>query len=302
MKRNNSNRLGEFDTTQGAPSADADAAIAAASNDVQSGNLSDLSFVSGVDIVEIPSKGFLYPEGHPMHGRSTVEMRHMTAKEEDILTNPALIKNGTALDRVLNSLIVEPKMDTDSLIIGDKNALLLAARISAYGEEYNAKVTCPVCASNQTYEFDLGEIQPGALDELTMAIEGAELTQNKTVLIRTPKTNLLFELRPMLGADEKELDKQAKKYKKLKIPTTVGLTDNFANLTVSINGENDPVQVRRVYENLPAYDFRFLRKMYQRCMPSVDLLSDFTCTECGAEEVISVPLNATFFWPDARIQ
>ena len=212
MKRNNSNRLGEFDTTQGAPSADADAAIAAASNDVQSGNLSDLSFVSGVDIVEIPSKGFLYPEGHPMHGRSTVEMRHMTAKEEDILTNPALIKNGTALDRVLNSLIVEPKMDTDSLIIGDKNALLLAARISAYGEEYNAKVTCPVCASNQTYEFDLGEIQPGALDELTMAIEGAELTQNKTVLIRTPKTNLLFELRPMLGADEKELDKQAKNY------------------------------------------------------------------------------------------
>ena len=302
MKRNNSNRLGEFDTDTGAAPADPPTAAMAATADQETGNLSDLSFVTGTDIVELPSKGFLYPEGHAMHGLSTIEMRHMTAKEEDILTNATFIKNGTALDRVLKSLIVEPKVDLDSLIVGDKNALLLAARISAYGEDYTANVTCKVCGANQEYQFNLEEIQPSVFDELTMAIEGGELTENKTILIRTPKTNLLFELRPMLGADEKQMEQKAKKYKKLKIPTTVGLIDNFVNLTVSINGEKNPSQIRRVYDNLPAYDFRFLRKIYQKCVPNVDLLSDFSCSECGAEEVISVPLNATFFWPDTEVQ
>ena len=298
MKRNSSKRLGDVGSST-APTMDD--AIASAAINSQNEGLSDLSFVVGVDVVDLPSGGILYPEGHPLEGQSTIELKHMTAKEEDILTNAALIKNGTALDRVLNSLIINQNVPLDSLIVGDKNALLLAARKSAYGEDYSAKVTCPACATNQTYDFDLGEIEGSSMDQITMLAEGVELTQNKTILITTPKTGLTFELRPMIGVDEKEIEKKTKRYKKLKIPATVGLTDNFALITVSINGEHDRSQIERVFEQLPAYDFRHLRRVYKACMPNIDLLAAFTCSECSAEEVINVPLNATFFWPDVRL-
>jgi len=105
----------------------------------------------------------------------------------------------------------------------------------------------------------------------------------------------------MIGADEKALAEKTKRLKKLRVNESVGLIDNFSMITISINGETNPHQIREVYEQLPAFDFRHLRRAYQAAMPDIELLAPLSCNECGAEEVIGVPLNANFFWPDVKV-
>ena len=72
--------------------------------------------------VSLPSKGLLYPKESPLSS-GEIEMKYMTAKEEDILTNSNFIKNGTVIDKLLQSMIVTP-INYDELLVGDKNAIL----------------------------------------------------------------------------------------------------------------------------------------------------------------------------------
>jgi hypothetical protein len=115
------------------------------------------SFVVPTEFVELPSQGKFYPEGHPLRGARYIEIKQMTAKEEDILTSRTLLKKGVALDRVISNLIVDKRIDPDSLLVGDRNAIIIATRVSGYGNEYTTKVTCPNCATVQEYNFDLND-------------------------------------------------------------------------------------------------------------------------------------------------
>ena len=107
------------------------------------------------EFVELPSQGIFYPAGHPLAGQKTVEIRYMTAKEEDILTSRSLLKEGVALDRMLQNILVNSAIDISSLLVGDKNALLVAARRTGYGPEYETRVACPACDTSQEYSFDI---------------------------------------------------------------------------------------------------------------------------------------------------
>ena len=113
------------------------------------------SFVVPTEFVEIPSQGKYYSQNHPLANQDTIEIKQMTAKEEDILTSRTLLKKGVALERVLESIILNKAIHPDSLLVGDRNALIIAARVSAYGNEYNTTVTCPECGTSQEYGFDL---------------------------------------------------------------------------------------------------------------------------------------------------
>ena len=113
------------------------------------------SFVSPTEFVELPSKGLFYPEGHSLHGIDTVEIRYMTAKDEDILTSKALLRKGVAIDRLLKNVIVDSGVRIDDLLIGDKNAILVATRITGYGPEYNTKVGCVACGEVTEFNFML---------------------------------------------------------------------------------------------------------------------------------------------------
>ena len=117
------------------------------------------SFVVPTEFVELPSKGAFYPVGHPLHNQTTIEIKQMTAKEEDILTSRSLLKQGVAIDRVIQSVIIDRSIDVSSLLIGDKNALVIASRVSGYGNDYNTTVTCPNCETKQDYSFDLNMAQ-----------------------------------------------------------------------------------------------------------------------------------------------
>ena len=114
-----------------------------------------LSYVTPTEFVELPSRGKFYSTDHPLHNKEVIEMRYMTAKDEDILTSPALLKNGVAIDRLIENLIVDKNVSANSLLLGDKNAVILAARISGYGEQYEVNVNCPACGTTIEHSFDL---------------------------------------------------------------------------------------------------------------------------------------------------
>ena len=90
------------------------------------------------ETIELPSKGLIYPEDNPLSS-GKVEIKYMTAKEEDILSNQTYIQNGTVLEKLLESVIVS-KINLKDLIIGDNNAVLIATRILGYGADYTVNM------------------------------------------------------------------------------------------------------------------------------------------------------------------
>ena len=170
---------------------------------------STLSFVVPTEIVDLPSKGFYYPEGHPLHGKDTIEIRFMTAKDEDTLTNQSLLKKGLALEKVLQDIIVDKSILLDDVLIGDKNAIIVAARKSAYGAEYETKVTCPSCGKVQQHLFDLNECSVTELVDLSILEEQEiKMTEWGTFLVSLPVSKLVVELKLLTSKDETFLAKK----------------------------------------------------------------------------------------------
>ena len=249
-----------------------------------------LHFVAPTELVELPSKGLLYPEGHPLHNQEEIEIKLMTAKEEDILVNKSLLKKGVALDRMLQSIIVNKKIKLDDLLVSDKNALIIAARISAYGADYNAQVTCPNCGVVSDYSFDLEEKELKYLYEHDR--DDIRNNENGNFLVTLPKTKVEVEFRLLRGVDEKALIQKNKKNKGV-----ISLTDQFKTFIVSVNGVTDQNTLSQFIEVMPAYDSKFLRLAYADVLPSVDLKQYFECSECDHSQDMEVPFTVEFFWP-----
>tara|TARA_B100001113_G_C21113390_1_gene624287 strand:- start:1556 stop:2428 length:873 start_codon:yes stop_codon:yes gene_type:complete len=262
-----------------------------------------LNFVAPTEFVEIPSKGKFYPQGHPLQGVESVEIRQMTAKEEDILSSKTLLKQGVAIDRFLQSVIVDKKLNSDSMLIGDKNALIVAARCSGYGLDYGTTITCPNCTATSNLSIDLSEAkQPYAGYHAESALEPLEGVEgpNETgsYFITLPVSKARFEVKLMTGREEKAFAKRLETRRK-KRQAEAMLTDQFKTFTLSINGVGDLRQMYRFIDNLPVRDSRFLRNQYQKLSPALNLKHDFICDECGYEQEVEVPITAQFFWPDS---
>jgi hypothetical protein len=196
-----------------------------------------LSYVTPTEFVELPSRGKFYPSDHPLHNKEVIEMRFMTAKDEDILTSPALLRNGLAIDRLIENLIVDNNVSVNDLLLGDKNAVILAARISGYGEQYNVNVTCPNCEASIEHQFDLSEIphQNGTIPEDDN--ENVYLTPEGTFVAKLPKSQFSVEFKLLTGQDEDYLEKVALKTKKLNLPEA-SATNLLKRLVVSVNDVN----------------------------------------------------------------
>ena len=169
-----------------------------------------LSFTVPTDLVDLPSRGQYYPSGHPLCGVDAIEMRHMTAREEDLLVSQTLIEKGVAIDRLLRNLVVDPNIDLGDLLTGDKNALIVAARISGYGPEYETALKCPACDVQQDFEFDLSQgFHAGAVgdkDELNEALEDVQVTDHGTFLIELPRCSHTVEVRLLTARQEEEIE------------------------------------------------------------------------------------------------
>ena len=250
------------------------------------------SFVVPTEFVELPSKGKFYPENHPLHEQETIEIKQMTAKEEDILTSRSLLKKGIAVERVLHSLMVDKRVDPESLIVGDRNAIIIAARVSGYGHEYTTKIACPACSAQQQYTFDLN-------DAVITSGQSAEVTPNGdgTYSVLLPKTKLTATFRVLTGRDEKRLTASVEKSRKSNKADKI-ITSQLKNIICAVNGNDTEEAISYVADNLPSMDSAYLRKAYRLTAPDVDLSQHFDCIACDHSQEMEVPLTADFFWPD----
>lgn len=250
-----------------------------------------LEFVSPTEFVDLPSKGKFYPEGHPLYGKDTLEIKFMTAKEEDILTSKSLLKKGVAIDRMLQNLIVDKAVRLEHLLSGDKSAILLAARISGYGPEYSIQIACPSCEEKSRFTFDLSSLDHKDISDVEDL--SLEHTQRGTFVYTLPRSGAKVEFRLLTSGDESQMTQEMISSKKQENVST----DQLKRVVVSVNGVEDKNQLKLFIDNMPALDARFLRSAIKRITPDVDMLQTFTCASCDHEEEVEVPLTTEFFWP-----
>ena len=259
----------------------------------QSGG-TEFSFVTPTEFVELPSKGQFYGENHPLHQAEVVEIRHMTAKEEDILTSEALLKRGVAVDRMLQSVLVDKQVKVTELLIGDKNALIVASRITGFGPHYETMIGCPSCGQNVSNAFNLGELE---LVDHTSLPANVTLNEDGTFNAHLESIDFSVQLKLLTGADEQRWTEKKSKKKKLKLPDSA-VTDQLKLIVVGVDDRTETPVVAQFVDMCPTRASREIRSAYEAVMPNVDLNQEFTCPECDHDGRIGVPLTADFFWPD----
>jgi hypothetical protein len=250
-----------------------------------------LSFLNPTHFVDLPSKGKFYSKGHPLFGKDTVEIRFMTAKEEDILTSRSLLKKGVAIDRMLQSVLVDKSINLEELLIGDKNALIVGARVTGYGEEYETKVQCPSCGANVRHTFYLDNLKTTCPQP---EIE-KQLLETGTFTTKLPITKFEVEMILLKGSDEKVLTSLAEQKKAAKLDEST-ISDQLKMLVVSINGIKDKEVIDKFISMCPAGDAKHIRKLYADNVPNIDMTQKFTCRSCESEMEMEVPFTVDFFW------
>ena len=233
------------------------------------------------EIVELPSQGKLYPEGHPL-AEGKIEMKYMTAKEEDILTNQSYIRDGVVLDKLLQSLIVT-KFDYNDLLIGDKNAIMIAARVLGYGKDY--KFTY----AGEEEVVDLSKIEPLPLHEEVTKSSSNEFS------FTLPQSDNTITFKLLTHGDERKIEQELKGLTKLGKNNSPVVTTRLKYQITSINGEEDKAKIREFVDNyLLAQDSRALRERIKQIGPDVDL----TFFPQGSDRRVDIPIGLSFFWPD----
>lgn len=236
------------------------------------------------EIVELPSKGLLYSEESGLKS-GKVEMKYMTAKEEDILTNQSYISKGIVLDKLMQSLIVS-EINYDELLVGDKNAIMVAARILGYGSEYVFDY------AGEEQVVDLSLLENKEINE-SLFVQG----QNEfPFTLPHTGTNVTFKL--MDGHTENKIDREIKGLKKVNKLSSAELSTRMKHLIVSVEGDDTPKTIRDFVDNyLLARDSRALREYMKDIQPDIDL--ETTITVNGEEREMEVPIGINFFFPDA---
>ncbi len=241
-----------------------------------------MEFKLPTEIVELPSKGLLYPEDNPLSS-GQVEIKYMTAKEEDILTNANYINDGTVLDRLMKAIIVSD-INYDDLLIGDKNAIMVSSRILGYGKDYKFSY------QGEEHTVDLSTLENKVIDE-SLFSKG-----NNKFSFTLPATKMDIEFKILTHADEVKISQEIKGLQKINSNNTSNLTTRLKYMILSVDGNSERSVIRKFIDNyLLAQDARALRTYINEIQPDVDL----TFFRGQTEEKTSLPIGLNFFWPDA---
>jgi hypothetical protein len=234
------------------------------------------------EVVDLPSKGLVYPEASPLSS-GKIEMKYMTAREEDILTNQAYIQKGTVLDKLLESLIVTKGINVKDLIVGDKNSLFVAARVLGYGKDYSFTYA----GEEITIDLSLIENKPFDETQITKGINEFSYT--------LPHSNNKITYKLLTGNDESNVEKEIEGLKKINKDFSPELSTRLKYMITSVEGNRDTKSIREFVDNyLLAKDSRALREHVKHTQPDVDLTF---ITDSGLE--VAIPIGISFFWPDA---
>lgn len=246
-----------------------------------------------VELVPLPSGGRVYQQGSPLASRESLEIRAMTAKEEDILTSRALLKKGTAITELIRSCIMDKSVNVSDLLVGDRNALMVAVRITGYGAEYPVDLECPECDAKTQHVFNLGELPLRRLS-IDPVAENNNLFE---FVLPVSKKNVKFKF--LTGRDEDDMAAMAEKQKKHALGNESAVTTGLQYAIVSVEGVTDRSKIANFVKNMPAMDSRALRAYIRENEPGIVMKQDVACEKCGHSEEVDMPLGVNFFWPSS---
>jgi len=247
------------------------------------------SFPFPTEVISLPSKGLIYPESNPL-SKGEITIKLMTAKEEDILTSAALIKKGIQLDKLLESIVVEPGVNINDLVIGDKNAILITSRILAFGPDYEAKIKDPFDGDEIDVTIDLSQIKIKDIDE-----DKLNRKNEFEFFLPISKKNIKFKI--LTHGDEMMINKDIEASEKT-LKQSNEITTRYRRIIVEVDGNRDMGYISNFVTNqLLAGDSKALRKYIAEITPDLDLKFDYTSPITGETEALRIPFGIGFFYP-----
>ena len=251
----------------------------------------DREFQVPTDDVPLPSEGIFYA-----NNQKSVEIKYLTAEDENILLSPELIRSGRVLDVLLENSVISKDLRPSEMLTGDRNAVLLALRTTGYGDEYDVKITCSECGEEFSVTVILSKLKTKGLSD--------KPDNNGEFAVTLPKMKIPIKFRLLNGADEARLTKVSETGKRRltkDISVSTLLTERLLLHIMEANGNRDKIYIKKMISAMPIYDSLFLREYIRNIEPGVDMTDFFTCTHCGATKEYDIPITAKLFWPNANI-
>ena len=238
------------------------------------------------EMVDLPSKGYFYTDGHPLSS-GKVEVKYMTAKEEDILTSQNLIQQGLVIDKLLESLIVDKSIKLDDMLIGDKNAIMVAARVLGYGKDYQFEY------DGVEQSVDLSTLEPVELDF-------SKFTKNQNEFnFKLPNSEREVVFKLLNGGDEKDIEAEITAKEKISKEESSELTTRLKKMILSIDGKSEKSHINNFVDNeFLSRDSLAFRRYLSSITPDVDMTTKVV-DSTGKESEVTIPVTLRFFWPSA---
>lgn len=246
------------------------------------------------EIIPLPTKGWFYPESSPLSS-GEIEIKQMTAKEEDILANQELIKKGKVLEKLLDSLIVNKLIKQDEILVPDKNAIFIAVRRLAYGDDYPVSITCPSCGTINKVSINLGNLisKPFNFE--------AHPKGDNSFSFSLPNSKITITYKLLNQSDEQNIESETEQLRKISKENPRDLTTRLKYLITSVDGNPDKQNIRKfIDEKLTAKDSLAFRRHMRDTNPDIDRTFNFKCNHyaCNLERRLDMPIEASFLWPD----
>jgi hypothetical protein len=242
-------------------------------------------------VISLPSEGKVYPESNPL-SKGTLEIKYMTAREEDILADRNLINKGIVLQKLLESVVVQPGVNVDDLVIGDINAVYLATRMLGYGPDYDVEITDPFSGEKQKVTIDLSAIQ-------TKDIDYSRLNSQNRYELTLPVSKKKLIVRLLTHKDEKDISQETQAMERLTKGKSVGtdVTTRFKYMIVEVDGNSDRGFINKFVPNMLAGDTKALRNFFKDISPDLNMKYDFVSEITGESEALDIPFGISFFYP-----
>ena len=257
--------------------------------------MADNQYAFPTETLSLPSQGLLYSKGSPLSS-GTIDVKYMTAKEEDILTSTNLIEKGVVIDRLLESVIADPKVKLDDMLIGDKNALMLGTRVLGYGKEYDVVLTDPDTGLEVEHTFDLTQIE-------TVKIDDKLLKSGNNFELELPISKRTITFKLLTHRDEREIETELEGYRKLSATTgvTPELTTRLKKQITSVDGNKEKQFIDNfVVNEFLAQDTKAYREYLKKVTPDVVFEQEYT-SQIGEPHKVDIPVGVRFFWPESKL-
>jgi len=241
------------------------------------------------EVISLPSVGRCYPESSPL-SKGTLEIKYMTAKEEEILASTNLIKKGIVLDKLFESIIIDKEVNPDDILIGDKNAIMLATRILGYGHEYKIEIEDEMENKNEVI-VDLRTVQ-------TKDVDMSLLNRQNRYSFTTPTTKTVLEFKLLTHGDEKQIDTEIKALQKMNKDASFELTTRYRFMITSVDGKSEMGYITNFINNgFLTKDTKAFREHIKSITPDVKMEFEYENPDRGEKEVRQIPMGVNFFWP-----